>query len=126
MAHTVRAILLARATAASLRGRRSSNFSSHGEAVLLPGLAKRITAMAPTTSNWRNRSLPARLMPPSRCRPPVDLSLGVKPSQAAKWRPDLNRDGSTISAKLKAQSCHRPNARLPDQQLAHRVGLVLR
>jgi hypothetical protein len=36
MAHAVRAIVLARATAASLRGRRSSNCNSHGEAVLLP------------------------------------------------------------------------------------------
>ncbi len=39
MAHTMRAILLARATAASLRGLRSSNASSQAEAVLLPGLA---------------------------------------------------------------------------------------
>ena len=39
MAHTMRAILLARAPAASLRGLRSSNASSQAEAVLLPGLA---------------------------------------------------------------------------------------
>ena len=39
MAHTMRAILLARATAATLRGLRSSNASSQAEAVLLPGLA---------------------------------------------------------------------------------------
>jgi len=39
MAHAVRAILFAKATAASLRGRRSSNCSSLGEAVLLPGFA---------------------------------------------------------------------------------------
>jgi hypothetical protein len=54
MAHRLRAILLARATAASLRGRRSSNCSSQGLAVLLAGLAWRITAIAPTTSSWRS------------------------------------------------------------------------
>jgi hypothetical protein len=75
-AHTTRAILLARATAASLRGLRSSNASNQGEAVLLPDLAQRTTAMAPTTSNCRNRSLPARLMPLRRWRPPVERSFG--------------------------------------------------
>jgi hypothetical protein len=45
----MRAILLARATAASLHGLRSSKASSQGEAVLLPGLAYRITAVAPST-----------------------------------------------------------------------------
>src|SRR5215210_3502292 len=39
MAHTMRAILLARATAASLRGLRSSKARSQAEAVLLPDLA---------------------------------------------------------------------------------------
>jgi hypothetical protein len=65
MAHTVRAILLASATATSLRGLRPSSFSSHSLACLLPGLvANRITAVAPVTNNRRNRSFPARLMPP--------------------------------------------------------------
>ncbi len=64
-AHTIRAILLARATAASLRDLRSSKASSQAEALLLSGLAKRITVVAPSTSNCRSRSLPARLMPPS-------------------------------------------------------------
>jgi hypothetical protein len=45
----MRAILLARATAASLHGLRSSKASSQAEAVLLPGLAYRITAVAPST-----------------------------------------------------------------------------
>jgi hypothetical protein len=39
MAHTMRAILLARATAASFRGLRSSNASKQADALLLPGLA---------------------------------------------------------------------------------------
>jgi len=52
MAQMIRAILLARATAASLRGLRSSNCSSQGEADLPPGLANRMTDIAPTISNW--------------------------------------------------------------------------
>ena len=56
---------------------------------LLPGLmAALITAVAPETSNTRNRSLPARLIPPIRCLPPVERSFGVRPAQAARWRPD--------------------------------------
>ncbi len=46
LAQIIRAILLARATAASLRGLRSSNCNSHAEADLLPGLAKRMTDVA--------------------------------------------------------------------------------
>src|SRR5665213_1344031 len=36
---------------------------------------------------------PAFVMPPSLCRPPVEWSLGVSPSHAAKSRPDLNVSG---------------------------------
>jgi len=50
----MRAILLARATAEPFRGRRSSNVSSQVLAVLLSGLAWRITAIAPTTSSCRS------------------------------------------------------------------------
>ena len=81
----IRAILLARATAATLRGRRSSNCSSQVLADLLPGFAYRTTDIAPTTSNWRSRSLPALLIPPIRCFPPVECSRGVSPSHAVKW-----------------------------------------
>jgi len=66
MAQMVRAVLLARATAASLRGLRSSNCRGHIEADLLPGLAKRMTDMAPTNSNCHNLSLPALLILPMR------------------------------------------------------------
>ena len=66
MAQIIRAILLARATAATFLGRRSSNCNSHALADLLPGLAYRITAIAPTTSNCRNLSLPALLIPSLR------------------------------------------------------------
>ena len=83
MAQIVRAILLASATATSLRGLRASSFTSHSVACLFPGrTANRITAVAPVTSNRRNRSLPARLIPPMRCLPPVECSFGVRPIQA--------------------------------------------
>ena len=86
MAQAVRAILFASATAASLRGRRWSSFSSQSVASLLPDcrVATLITAVAPVTSNWRSRSLPARLMPPMRCLPPVECSFGASPSQSAR------------------------------------------
>src|ERR1700733_7812923 len=103
MAHTVRAILLASATATSLRGLRASSFTSHSVACLFCGRkANRITAVAPVTNNRRNRSLPARLMPPKRCLPPVECSFGVRPIQAARWRPDLNAAGSISIANVSA------------------------
>ena len=106
----------------ALRGRRSSKDNSQAEALRLPGLACRITAVAPITSNWRNRSSPARLMPPMRCLPPVECSFGVSPSQAAKWRPDWNCAG--IDRQRQAQRADRADAGDRCQQLADRVGLV--
>src|SRR5579863_71853 len=49
MAQRVRAILLASATAATFFGRRASKLISQGEA--RPGLANRMTAVAPSTGN---------------------------------------------------------------------------
>jgi hypothetical protein len=85
MAQIIRAILLASATATTFFGRRASIASSQGVASRRPGLpAAVITDMAPFTSNARSRSLPARLIPPMRCLPPVACSCGVNPSQAAR------------------------------------------
>src|SRR5208337_2621335 len=98
MAQIIRAILLARATAASLRGLRSSNCNSQPDADFLPGLATRITDIAPTTSSCRNLSLPALLILPGRCLPAVECSLGVSPNQAARCRPDSKLLGSTVKA----------------------------
>src|SRR6266568_5557652 len=101
MAHRTRAILLASATAASFRGRRASNWMSQGEA--RPGLANWITVVAPSTKRRRRLSSPCRLIRPGRDRPPVEFSFGVRPSQAAKWRPERKVLGSgTRSAKLTA------------------------
>src|SRR5437899_12408427 len=53
------AILLASATAATFFGLRASNPMSHG--AVRPGLAARITAVAPITSRRRQSSSPAGL-----------------------------------------------------------------
>src|SRR5215472_16103946 len=82
MAQTMRATLLATATAVSFLDLRASKASSHGAA--RPGLAARITAVAPITSNRRRSSSPARLILPSFCRPAVEASRGVMPTQEAK------------------------------------------
>ena len=62
-----------------------------------PGLAKRITAVAPSTSSLRRTSLPCRLMRPCRRLPPEELSFGVRPSHAAKCRPERKLLGSVCS-----------------------------
>jgi hypothetical protein len=41
-----------------------------------------------------------RLMPPIRCSPPVERSFGVRPAQAARWRPDSNIAGSISTANV--------------------------
>ena len=66
--------------------------TSQGDA--RPTLAKRMTAVAPSTKRRRKPSSPCRLMRPGRCRPPEEFSFGVMPSQAAKCRPEANALGS--------------------------------
>src|SRR5215471_20119375 len=51
MAHAVRAILLANATAATFRGRRCTRANNHAVACREPGLTTLMTAVAPSTSN---------------------------------------------------------------------------
>ena len=58
---------------ARLRGLRASSFNNRSVACLLSGrVANLITAVTPVTSNRRNRSWPAWLIPPIRCLPPVE------------------------------------------------------
>jgi hypothetical protein len=96
MADTIRAVLMAKATAASLRGLRLNRLSSHGEVAGRPGLVYWMIVVASSTSNCRSRSSPARLMPPRRCLPAVEHSLGAvrdmlarkseaARNQAARW-----------------------------------------
>src|SRR5208283_2564125 len=93
-AHTTGAFLLASATATTFRGLRKNRARNHSVINLLLGfLAALITEVAPVTSKTRKRSLPARLIPPIRCFPPVECSVGVRPAQAARCRPDSNAAG---------------------------------
>jgi len=53
--------------------------------------------------------LPCLVMAPSVCLPPLEFCLGVRPSQAAKSRPDLNTLGSgTLAAITEAMSFPMP------------------
>jgi hypothetical protein len=57
-------------------------------------LAAGITAVAPITSRSRRSSSPARLIPPSFCRPAVETSRGVMPIQDRAGlgeRPNVHR-----------------------------------
>ena len=58
--------------------------------------AWRITAVAPSTNSCRRSRCPILVIRPSRCRPPVEISRGVSPIQAAKSRPraKLSIDGA--------------------------------
>src|ERR1700721_3339791 len=88
----IRAILLANATAATLNGRLASSAFSQGRA-RSSFRAIRRTAVAPRTRRTRSSGLPILEIPPSRSLPPLDWGLGVNPTQAAKWRADLNPPG---------------------------------
>ena len=67
----------------------------------------------------RNRSLPARLMPPMRCLPPVECSFGVRPTQAARWRPDSNAAGSISVASVNAMTGPTPGIVACGQGIRH-------
>ena len=79
----IRAILLASATATTLKGRRAKSPISHCGALSLP-FTCRNTDVAPQTSSERSVGLPIFDMLPSRSLPPLEWGFGVNPSQAAK------------------------------------------
>ena len=58
-----------------------------GEALAAPGGPERIAAVAPSTGNWRRRSLPERPIPPRCGQPAVAFRFCARPSQAAASRP---------------------------------------
>ena len=97
----IRAILLANATAATLNGRLASSAFSQGRA-RSSFRAIRRTAVAPRTSRTRSSGLPILEIPPSRSLPPLEWGFGVNPTQAAKWRADLNPPGSGTRAFMVA------------------------
>ena len=97
-AQAIRAILLAKATAATLVGRRAITSSSQGWFAVPRLLACRITVIAPATSSHRRYGSPCLEILPRRCFPPVEFCRGTSPIQAAISRPDLNTEGSAMEA----------------------------
>ena len=92
----IRAILLASATATTLKGRLARSAVSHDRARASLRAIRR-TDVAPMTRRVRSSGLPIFEMRPDRSLPPLEWGLGANPSQAAKWRPDLNPPGSGTS-----------------------------
>lgn len=76
-------ILLASATATTVKGRRAKSAISHLGAFSLP-FTRRKTDVAPQTSSERSVGFPIFDMPPSGSLPPLEWGFGVSPSQAAK------------------------------------------
>ena len=90
IAQTIRAVLWAKAVAATGIGRRASSGVSHGRGRILGRLFAPTTALAPWISRVRKYRWPPLLMCPIRWWSPLDVMRGVRPSQAAKWRPERN------------------------------------
>ena len=110
IAQMIRAILFASATAATMRGLRPTSLPSQLSGMTPLRMIQRILLMAPTISSLRMSVCPILLTPPSRVLPPVDLCLGTRPSQAAKFLPlekvsQIGREGHHRTSR------HRPNAR---------------
>lgn len=90
-------VLLASATATTLKGRLPSKSFSHGLALSSVRTWRRTDA-APVTRSDRNSGLPILEMRPRRSLPPLEWAFGVSPIQAAKCRADLKPPGSGTSA----------------------------
>ena len=102
----VRAILLANATAMTLKGRRAMSATIHFGSVT-PRLACLRTDVAPTISRVRNCLLPRLEIAPSRSLPPLELERGVSPIQAARSRPVRKPAGSCLCAGVASPSRQR-------------------
>lgn len=83
----MRAILLANATAATMRSFRETRLSSQRFALPPLRTTHRMTLIAPMISSLRMSHWPILLTPPRRVSPPLECCRGTKPSQAAKFRP---------------------------------------
>src|SRR5215467_13368269 len=78
--------------------------------------------VAPSTSNFLMYRLPAFVMAPRDCLPPVEFCRGVRPSQAAKWRPDPNTlESGTLAAMTEATSLPTPGISLSDWLISLRA-----
>ena len=88
IAQTILASLSANATATTLAGLRALSAASQSHNALLRFGAARKMEMAPNTSSRRIYRLPCLVIDPNFSLPPVELCLGVTPSQAEKSRPN--------------------------------------
>jgi hypothetical protein len=94
IAQQIRAILLAKATAACRSGFLAFIATIHSARAPLYFAATRSTEVQPTTSILRKYRLPILVMEPSFSLPPVECWFGVNPRDALKSRADLNARGS--------------------------------
>ncbi len=86
-AQTIRAVLLASATATSIFGLRATILASHGSVISPRRIAFWTTAMAPVIKSRLRSRWPIFDVLPSLGLPPVVCCRGTRPSQAEKSRP---------------------------------------
>ena len=86
-AQTIRAVLLASATATSIFGLRANILASHGSVISPRRLACWTTAIAPMIKSRLRSRWPIFDILPSLGLPPVVCCRGTRPSQAEKSRP---------------------------------------
>src|SRR3954464_10109658 len=100
MAQMIRAILFAKATAATLIGLRAIILPSQVSAK--PGLRwlQRMTDMAPITSRRRIDRSPILVIRPRRALPPLEFWRGTRPSHAEKSRADRKLPASGTPARI--------------------------
>src|ERR1035437_9489740 len=96
----MRAILFARATVTSLKGRRPCIALVQAPTALFHCEAREVIEVAPSTSNRRISRLPDLVIRPRRVFPPVEYCRGTRPSHAAKCRAVLNKLMSTTVAAI--------------------------
>ena len=111
IAQIIRAILLASATAATFLGRRASSFQQPfgGQLAARPfGRPDHRHRPAHFSTGRVAVHVSSADAAHVRCLPPVECFCGVKPSQAARWRPEANAAGSTSIAKLNPRSDRSP------------------
>lgn len=111
IAQVIRASLLAGATVTSRAGffAKSPTIQSRKPPRRFSTTFK--SDVAPRTSSFLMYRFPALVMAPRVGLPPLEICLGVSPSQAAKSRPELNTPGSgTLAAITEATSLPVPGS----------------
>ena len=120
IAQTIRASLLANATATTLGGLRALSAASQSHNAPLRFGAASKTEMAPNTRSRRIYRLPCLVIDPNFSLPPVEFCLGVAPSQAADRIASVVGDNRAL--ELVDRRVERPQLRKqnPERRLDHR------